>query len=222
MARKYIFTAEMLEELGRLYANTASAALAKKFNCPVTKIYNLACEHGWKKDKEFLREQSRKNMQRPDHPAKRFWKEKGCVSFNKGKKQTEYMSPEAIERAKLSQFKAGHETWNRKEVGYERVNVDGYIEIKVAEPNVFKLKHRVVWEGKFGPIPKGHNIQFKDGIRLNCEPDNLYCISQADQLKYENSFIARYPKEVQLAIQAKGALSRQINKIIKKQANGHE
>lgn len=221
MSRKiYHFSPEMIEEFKQIYPTTKADELAIKFNCNTRKIHNLASELGIKKDKEWVRENSRKNMQRPDHPAKKFWKQKGCVPINKGKKLTDYMTPEAIEKIKLTQFKKGQLGWNHKEVGFERINVDGYIEIKVAEPNVFKLKQRVVWVENFGAIPKGHNVQFKDRNPLNCEPENLYIISRANQLKFENSFIVKYPKDIQLAIHAKGALTRQINKQLKLQSNG--
>lgn len=223
MSKKlYFFSPQMIEELKANYPTTQASELAELFNCSTRKIYNLAYELGLKKDKEWMRENSRKSMQRPDHPAKKYWKQKGCVPINKGKKQAEYMTPEAIERTRATQFQKGQLGWNHKEVGYERINVEGYIEIKVAEPNVFKQKQRVVWESNFGPIPHRHNIQFKDKNRLNCEPDNLYCISRANQLKNENSFIARYPKDLQLAIQSKAVLTRQINKIIKKQEDERE
>lgn len=222
MKKRYVFTPEMISELLRDYPNTSTEALARCFGCSIRKIHEIAGEHKVKKDIAYIKELSRKKMEDPDHPARKHWKQKGCIPPNKGKKQIEYMTPEAIERTKATQFKKGQLGWNYKPIGYERVNIEGYIEIKVADPNVFKLKQRLVWESNFGPIPPGHNIQFKDKNRLNCEPDNLYCISRANQLKSENSFIARYPKDLQLAIQSKAMLTRQINKLNKQQQNEHE
>lgn len=211
----YYFTPEMLKELTETYATTKASDIAKKFNFPVRAIHNKAFDLGLKKDKEFLRQLSRESIARPDHPARKHWIKKGDVSHNKGKKQAEYMSTESIERTKSTRFKKGQSVWNHKEVGYERLNADGYVEVKVAEPNVFKLKQRHIWEQRNGPIPKGHNIQFKDKKPLNLEPDNLYMISRKDQMKHENSMYALYPKEIQLAIQARGALTRKINELTK-------
>ena len=216
-ATLYHFTSEMLEELRRLYPTTRTQDLAIKFNCPINKVYQVANDMGLKKDIEWVRENARQNMNRPDHPAKQFHFAKGHRPGNTGKKQTEFMTPEAIERTVATRFKTGSLAWNHKEVGYERINVDGYVEIKVAEPNKFQLKQRYLWEQRNGTIPPGHNIQFRDGNRINFEPNNLYQISRADQLRTENSFIARYPKELQLAIQIKGALNRQINKYLHRQ-----
>jgi len=213
-AKLYDFTPKMIAELKLLYPNTHSRELAVHFNCSYRKICNLAFQLKLKKNIEWIRETARKNMLDPNHPGRQSCFKKGIIPANKGKKQTEYMTPEAIEKTKSTRFKKGHRVWNHKEIGFERITKDGYIELKVAEPNVFKLKHRVMWEKHNGPIPKGYNIQFHDGNKLNCCMENLYIISRSDQLKYKNSLIVRYPVDIQLAIRAKGALNRQINKIL--------
>lgn len=216
-AKLYDFTPEMIAELKLLYPNTHSQELADHFNCSYRKICNLAFQLQLKKNIEWIREVSRQKMLDPNHPGRKSWIKKGNVPMNKGKKQSEYMTPEAIEKTKPTRFQKGQICWKHKEVDYERLTKDGYLQIKVAEPNVFKLKHRMLWEEHNGPIPKGYNIQFKDGNKLNCSIDNLYIISRSDQLKYRNSLIVRYPVNIQLAIRAKGALNRQINKILNQQ-----
>jgi hypothetical protein len=88
----------------------------------------------------------------------------------------------------VTSFKRGHKPANHKPVGSERITKDGYIEIKIAEGNYkFKLKHRVTWEQHNGPIPKGHAIRFKDNNKQNCDINNLYLISQ-----YENLMLNKY------------------------------
>lgn len=67
--------------------------------------------------------------------------------------------------------------WNRKPIGYERFHIDGYVMVKVAEPNKFKLKHVFIWENANGPVPDKHVIRFKDGNKTNFNLDNLACIS---------------------------------------------
>jgi hypothetical protein len=52
-------------------------------------------------------------------------------------------------------------------------------EIKVSDPNKWRLKHNVIWEEIHGQIPKGHCIIFLDGNRLNLELDNLHLITRA-------------------------------------------
>jgi len=75
-------------------------------------------------------------------------------------------------------FKSGHRPKNYKPVGSERVNIEGYIEIKVADPNVWSLKHRVVWEEAYGPIPRGHVVLFADQNRQNVDLVNLILLPQ--------------------------------------------
>lgn len=113
--------------------------------------------------------------------------EKGQTPPNKGKKQSDFMSPEAIERTKATRFHTGNLPHNTKPVGYERISKDGYIEVKVkmrpshpACNDNFIPKHRLVWEQANGPIPEGHVVIFKDGNKTNTALDNLMLISQAD------------------------------------------
>lgn len=79
-------------------------------------------------------------------------------------------------------FRKGHKPHNSKDVGSERVNSDGYIYVKVAQPNDWKAKHRLVYEKYYGQIPKDHIIIFSDGDRMNTNIDNLILISRGDSV----------------------------------------
>lgn len=109
---------------------------------------------------------------------------KGNVPYNKGK------HTKTVGRMAETQFKKGGLPPNTKPIGYERVTKDGYIEVKVMErPNRetgeknFKPKHRLIWEQAYGPIPKGHNVIFKDGNKRNFELSNLELITNAENLE---------------------------------------
>ena len=104
--------------------------------------------------------------------------QKGQVAHNKGSK----MPKEVYEKAKHSMFTKGHVPHNHKPVGSERVNVDGYIEIKVEEPRKWRLKHNVVWENYNGKIPKGSVVIFLDGNKMNVTIDNLKLIKRSELL----------------------------------------
>lgn len=78
--------------------------------------------------------------------------------------------------ANATSFKKGQTPKNHRPVGSERITKDGYIEIKIAEPNVWQLKHIVEWQKVNGKLPKSHCIRFLDNDRANCHIDNLYCI----------------------------------------------
>lgn len=98
---------------------------------------------------------------------------KGQEPANKGLTWDEYMEKEAQERCRVTQFKKGDRPLNHRPVGSERITVDGYVEIKVKEPNVWRLKHYVEWEKVYGKVPKGHRFLFLDGDRTNLNLDNL-------------------------------------------------
>ena len=104
--------------------------------------------------------------------------QKGQVAHNKGAK----MSKEVYEKAKNTMFTKGHVPHNHKPVGSERVNVNGYIEIKVEEPRKWQLKHNVVWENHNGKIPKGSVVIFLDRNKMNVTIDNLKLIKRSELL----------------------------------------
>lgn len=97
---------------------------------------------------------------------------KGSVPPNKGTK--------GLTGANSGSFKKGQQSHTQKPVGYERTTVDGYIEVKVAEPNKFRAKHHIIYEQHFGTIPAGHVVKFKDGNPQNLATDNLVLMSRGE------------------------------------------
>lgn len=95
---------------------------------------------------------------------------KGQEPPNKGKKGVGGWEP--------TQFKKGHKPHNYKPIGTERTNGEGYVDIKVADPNVWKAKHILIWEQENGPVPPGHVILFGDGNRKNFDLDNLILVTR--------------------------------------------
>ena len=67
---------------------------------------------------------------------------------------------------------------NWRPVGSERVQVDGYMMVKIAEPKTWILKQHYVWQKANGQIEKDEIIVFLDGNRQNCELSNLRKISR--------------------------------------------
>ena len=205
---KRIWTKEEINILLRDYQdpNIFTADIAKRLDRTLSQVYNKARTMGLKAPLERIRLAGKLGTNHPNAVAHRF--KKGSVPPNKGKK----MSPEVYEKLKETMFKKGNSPVNHREVGSERINVDGYIEIKVAEPNVWRLKHRIIWEQHNGVIPAGYNVQFKNRNTQDCRIENLYIISKSEQMRTENSLVARYPKEVQEVIRLKGVVNRVIHK----------
>lgn len=124
---------------------------------------------------------------------------KGDPSFNKGKKQKDYMSAEAIERTKKTRFQKGNKPHNTaKNNGAISIRPDtksgiAYKYIRVSL-GVWELYHRVVWEQNNGEIPENHVIAFKDGDSMNCNIKNLELLTMRENM-LRNSLV-RFPEPV--------------------------
>ncbi len=94
--------------------------------------------------------------------------------------------PKMIEAGKATRFKPGRIPHTAKPDGYERLDRDGYVMIRVSEPNPWTgaasrmiHKHRWLWERQHGPVPKGHRLKCLDGDKTNCDPSNWEAIPHA-------------------------------------------
>ncbi|WP_308009645.1 HNH endonuclease signature motif containing protein [uncultured Fusobacterium sp.] len=113
---------------------------------------------------------------------------KGHIPHNKGKKGIGGWEP--------TQFKKGHIPANYKPIGSERIDKDGYILIKVADPNIWKSKQKVIYEREYGSIPKGHVVIFADRDNRNFKLDNLILISKRELLIMNRDKLIRDSKEL--------------------------
>ncbi len=101
---------------------------------------------------------------------------KNHTPWNKGTK--------GLTKANKTSFKKGQAPTKHRPVGSERIcSKDGYILVKIKEPNVWEHKHRLIWEHKHGPTPEGHVIIFGDGNKRNFNIDNLICVSRGQLLR---------------------------------------
>ena len=177
------------------YPNDLTADVARHLNRSSPAVANQAHILGLYKSDKFV------------HPTRY---KKGNTPASKGKK----MSPEQYEKCKANMFKKGHFK-SRMPIGtitlrhnYKRNN--HYFWIKIAEPEEWVLLHRYNWEKKYGPIPKGLNLVFKDGNTTNCELKNLELITRQEIMR-RNTIHNRYPDEIKKTIMALGYLKRKIN-----------
>ena len=200
------WTQQEIDTLTRMYPNHYAREIADILGRGISSIHCKANSLGLESSLEKNQRVGYETSKSPASIAARF--QKGSVPLNKGKK----VSPEVYSKIQPTMFKKGRTPVNHRDVGAERVNVYGYIEIKVSEPNTWRLKHRVMWEQVNGTIPMGYNVQFKNHNPLDCRIENLYLISKADQLAKENSFYAKYPKKIQEIIRLKGVVNRAIHK----------
>ena len=138
--------------------------------------------------------------------------EKGQVPANKGQK----MSPEVYEKCKGTMFKKGNIPGNHREVGSERITKDGYIEVKIAEPNKWRLKHLVVWEEVNGPLPEGHAILFLDDNTQNVDISNLRLVTRSELLIMNRQRLKSSNADVTDAAVILAKLIDQTNKKVRK------
>ncbi|KOY84265.1 hypothetical protein AD998_21925, partial [bacterium 336/3] len=129
----------------KLYSSTSNKEIAELLNVKPCVVKNIAYDLG---------------LRKVDYQPTTF--KKGNIPKNKGLKQVDYMTPEAIEKTKATRFKKGNEPHNTNYNGHERISKDGYVEVRITKGK-YVLKHRLVWQQANGPIPKNHIIVFKDG-----------------------------------------------------------
>lgn len=81
-----------------------------------------------------------------------------------------------------TEFKKGQRPANWVPIGSERVNGDGYVDVKVADGKKqknWKGKHILIWEEHNGPVPDGHVVIFGDGNNRNFDIKNLILVSRS-------------------------------------------
>ncbi|MET4696972.1 HNH endonuclease signature motif containing protein [Endozoicomonas lisbonensis] len=88
--------------------------------------------------------------------------------------------------------------------------MDGYLEEKVSEPNVWRQKHVMVWEEANGPVPAGHCVSFIDGDQSNVDLSNLELITRRENLHINLLRCPSQTKEVQPTVRLMGKLKAKV------------
>lgn len=187
-------------KLAELYSDMTNADLAVLFGVSEAYISHVAFKMRLFKSEDFHTTRRAKGQFKP-----------GNLPPNKGKKLDEFMSPETQQRFLKNSFRQGNMPKNTAAVGSEVITKDGYIKVKIAQPNKWKLKHRLVWEQNNGRIPVGLNVQFRDKNKQNCLINNLYLISRSEQI-HKNS-IMRYPEHLRQSIRKIAHMDKLITNI---------
>lgn len=195
------WTEDELQTLALLYPDYTNRIIAKTMGRTIRSVKMKASSLGLSKNPDI--ESTGQN-------TGRF--QKGSKPWNAGLKGV-YMGNSA------TRFQKGHKPHTWHPIGTERVTDDGYLQRKLTDTGVtrrdFVPVHHIVWKEAGHEIPPGHNLVFKDGNRRNFDLDNLELVSRAENMR-RNS-LHRYPKEIALAIQLRGALNRRINNAAKRQ-----
>lgn len=98
-------------------------------------------------------------------------------------------------------FKKGSLPVGTKKVGTETLRADGYLWVKIAMPNKWKEKHRIIWEEAHGPIPDDNVIIFKDNNPRNCVLENLMMITRQQHVRLnQNDWRSNDPELIETAL----------------------
>lgn len=85
---------------------------------------------------------------------------------------------------------------NYKTIGSEFINSDGYVMIKIAEPNKWILKQRYIYEKLHGSIPEGYSVIFANKDKTDFSEDNLLLVENKDKLVAKNKHLIYKNKEL--------------------------
>jgi hypothetical protein len=222
--QQWNWTPEAEAQLRQLYPDLPTVEVARQLGCSESRVNNHAYRLGLKKSEARRAEQIEQQVARartdPRVRANQF--KPGQVSHNKGRRMPGY----AAGRMAETQFKKGRppsEARNYLPIGSERVDEKRRTVIrKVSDDQSlypaarWRPVHVLVWEAEHGPVPAGHIVRFRDGMKTldsaRITVDRLELVTLAENM-HRNSYHTRYPKELGLAIQARGALMRKINRL---------
>lgn len=198
------WTADEKNKLRALYPDTGTAELAEMFGRTYAGVYGVASQLGLKKSPEYMKKMLAIEADKLRILGARSRFKKGHVPAQAGKPVSEKT------RLALSKhwYPKGNIPHNVKHDGYERVNVEGYIEVRVSIGK-YAHKHRLVWEKAYGKVPDGYIVSFKDGNRLNCELENLHLITRRD-IMARNTY-HRLPEELKDTIRLVGKIKKHIH-----------
>lgn len=221
-SKRQYWTEREVKVLRELYPDLLASSVARELDRPVRAVYQKARELGLRKSEAFnagdISRRIRRGQQHPAMVATRF--QPGQPSWNKGVKG----SCGTQEGCRRTQFKKGRpaaEAANYVPIGSLRVCHDGWLEQKLTDdPSIASARrwtavHRLVWVAAQGPIPAGHIVVFRPGMKTTqlelITVDRLECISRGENAR-RNHPRNKSPELAQL-VQLKGAITRQVNRI---------
>lgn len=216
------WTAVEDECMRRFYPDLLCADMAGVLKRSEKAVYMRAKLLGLSKSEAFLASDRSgrvaRGKQHPSMVASQF--KAGQAAWNKGLKGVVGVQ----DACRATQFKKGRpasEARNYVPLGSHRVSKDGYLERKVTDdPRIVPARrwvavHRIVWEAAHGPIPRGHIVRFRAGMKTTVleevTADRLECITRAEHA-HRNHPRSRDPELARL-VQLKGAITRQVNRI---------
>jgi hypothetical protein len=207
------WSAADVELLRELYPDAPPAELQARLGRSMSRIYGKASSLGLKRSDAYLAGPHACRLRRGDEVGKSHRFVKGQTPWNAG------VSYEPGGRSAETRFKKGQRSQNAKPVGSYRLDPYGTLQRKISDAkgsNSVRWRgvHELVWVEANGPVPAGHIVRFKNGMKTdvleNITLDRVECVSLAENMRLNS--VHRMPKELAQLVQLRGAITRQINK----------
>lgn len=224
MKPRHKWTQQQSALLRELYPDTRTTDIAARMGIDIKLIYRKALRMGLRKSQEFFALDKSGRILKGGKLSVATQFVTGLVPWNKGRKGWQ-----AGGRSVHTQFTTGMEPPNTRPIGTLRIITSNggikQLERKVSNASGpshvrWKAVHRLVWEAAHGPVPHGHLVVFKPGMKTLVEAeitiDKVECITRAQNAN------RNHPKnkspELAKLVQLKGAITRQVNRINKEHA----
>lgn len=221
MAESRYWTGDELSVLRARYAGERTADIARDLGRSCSALHAKAAALGLRKDIEVIAAIARDRSAWLDHGSRRTRFQPGLVPWNKGKPGSTGHHP----ATRATQFRPGSKPPNWAPVGSYRINAGGILDLKVNDlpgPNNVRWHpvHRLVWQAAHGPVPAGHVVVFRPGMKTTeldkITLDALELITRAENMR-RNSVHTNYPPELARCVQLRGALVAAINRKARKE-----
>lgn len=203
------------------FADMQTEILARTLGVAYHQVQKLAKSMGLAKSEAFYAGPESGRLDGLKGSAHRF--QKGQTPPNKGRK----MPGHGNDATKFKPGRKAHEAHNYVPIGTTKVSTDGYLIRKITDdPSLVPARrweavHRLVWIAAHGPIPEGHVVAFKPGMRTavleQITEDRLELCTPAELVLRHG--INAYPPEIANTMRLRGVLTRAINKRSKDQAH---
>ena len=134
----------------------------------------------------------------------------GHIPWNKGLKNWQKVKPKNL-------FKKGDLPKTTRDVGSERQNKDGFIEVKIANPAVWRLKHHVIYEKYHNSkVGRWDKVIFLDGNKRNFDINNLKKVSNSEQVYLSKTKLLGNNPQINKTALILAKLTANVKKIEKK------
>lgn len=221
------WTADEDETLRLNWPRFPAFLIAHVLKRPTTAVYRRASALGLQKADDFHTQPLASlwnGTQEPGSIAARF--KPGYVPPNKGLRRPGWYAG----RMRETQFKKGRpasEASNYVPIGTEKVDPKRKVLMRKVtdDPAIFPTRrwrpvHVMVWEAANGPVPEGHIVVFRPGLKTldaaEITADRLETVTLAENMR-RNSYHNRYPPELKELVQLKARITRRVRRRTKEQ-----